>query len=67
MRRPPKHVFGRIGQPAKLAFDWDKAFLEGHERVEPWLEPSRALRRSEADFPTHGCIERRPIGDAGDS
>jgi hypothetical protein len=50
-----------------MAFDWDKAFLEGHERVEPWLEPSRALRSSGTDFATQGCVERRPIEDAGDS
>jgi len=67
MGRRSKHVFGRIGQPAKMAFDCDKAFLEGHERVEPWLEPSRALRSSGTDLATQGCVERRPIGDAGDS
>jgi hypothetical protein len=50
-----------------MAFDWDKAFLEGHERVEPRLEQSRALRRRGTDFVTQGCIERRPIGHAGDS
>ena len=66
MRRRSKHVFGRVGQPAKITFDWDKAFLQGHERVEPWLEPSRALHGSGTDFATQGRVERRPIGDAGD-
>ena len=67
MGRRSKHVFGRIGQPAKMAFDWDKAFLQGNERVEPWLEPSRALRRRGTDFATQGWIERPPIGDTDDS
>jgi hypothetical protein len=50
-----------------MALDWHKVFLEGHERVEPWLEPSRALHSSGADFATQGRVERRPISDAGDS
>jgi len=67
MRRCSKYIFGGIGEPAELAVDAWKVFLDAHKLVEAWFEPPRALRRSQAQFATRSCVERRPIRNAGAS
>src|SRR5262245_890896 len=62
-----QYSVGGIAEPAELAVDAWKAVLDAHKRVEAWFEPPRALRRSQTQFATRSCVERRPIRNAGAS